>query len=155
MRGIKYARAHDALVRRLGETPHPVNNRSIFPTMRELIAFAAVLGFETENFRPLKSEAAHEIDWRIWQNNEQALDLLYLIPLAHKRSVEILREDAEEELQTIFEGYANGGLEVLDGWMKEKPDDLNGDRAILAALGKYGFLASPKGAEDVLADIEF
>jgi dnd system-associated protein 4 len=154
MRGIKYARTHDALVRRLGETLHPVNNRSIFPTMRELIAFAAVLGFETETFRPLKSDA-QEIDWRIWQNNEQALDLLYLIPLAHKRNVEILREDAEEELQTIFEGYANGGLEVLDGWMKEKPDDLNGDRAILAALGKYGFLATPKDAEDVLADIEF
>jgi dnd system-associated protein 4 len=154
MRGIKWARSHDGLVRRLAEAPHPINKKSIFPTMRELIAFAAVLGFEMENFRPIKGDT-NEIDWRIWQNNEQALDLLYLIPLAHKRSVDILRDDAEEELQTLFEGYANGGLEVLQGWMNEKPDDLNGDRAVLVALGKYGFLAPVKDAEDVLADIEF
>lgn len=154
MRGVKWSKAHDSLVRRLAETPHPVNKRSIFPTMRELIAFAAVLGFETETFIPPNGDT-FEIDWRIWQNNDQAVDLLYLIPLAHQRSVEILRDDAEEELQTIFEGYVNGGLEVLQGWMNEKPDDLNGDRALLAALGKYGFLSVGKDAEGVLADIEF
>lgn len=154
MRGIKWPESHERLVRQLGETPHPTSKKSLFPTMRELIAFAAVLGFETQTFSPIEGKTL-EIDWRIWQNNDQALDLLYLIPLAHHQDVEILRDDAEEELQTVFEGYVNGGLEVLQGWMNEKPDDLNGDRALLAALGKYGFLSSTKDPEDILADIEF
>lgn len=154
MRSIKWLKAHDNLVRRLAETPHPINKKSIFPTMRELISFAAMLGFERENFQPLKGET-YEIDWRIWQNNQLAMDLLFLIPLAHAQSAEILREEAEDELIDVFEGYVNGGLEILQGWMNEKPDDLSGDRAILAALQKYKFLDAPKTADDVLADLEF
>lgn len=154
MRSIRWQKNHEALVRRLAETPHPANKKSIFPTMRELISFAAMLGFEMDNHPALKGDTL-EIDWRIWQNNQLAMDLLFLIPLAHRQSAEILREEAEEELIQVFEEYANGGLEILQGWMNEKPDDLNGDRAILAALQKRGFLQPTKQAEDVLADIEF
>jgi dnd system-associated protein 4 len=154
MRSIKWLKSYDGLVRRLAETPHPVNKKSIFPTMRELISFAAMLGFEKQNPQLLKGET-NEIDWRIWQNNQLAMDLLFLIPLAHSQSADILREESEDELLDIFEQYANGGLEILQGWLNDKPDDLNGDRAILAALQKHGFLEPAKRAEDVLADVEF
>ncbi|WP_430425104.1 hypothetical protein [Phenylobacterium sp.] len=154
MRSIKWQKSYETMVRRLAETPHPQSKKSIFPTMRELICFAAMLGFEKETHVPLNGDTL-EIDYRIWQNSELALDLLFLIPLAHRQSADILREDAEDEMTEIFENYANGGLEILKGWMNEKPDDLNGDRAILAALQKHGFLQLEKKPEDVLADVEF
>lgn len=154
MRSIKWREHYDPLVRRFAETAHPVSNKSIFPTMRDLICFAAMLGFEKETFVPMSGKT-NEIDYRIWQNSPLALDLLYLIPLAHKKSGDILREDAEEEMTEIFEGYANGGLEILQGWMNEKPEDLNGDRAFLTAMQTYGFLKPEQSAEDVLADLDF
>ncbi|GLS00437.1 hypothetical protein GCM10007859_04430 [Brevundimonas denitrificans] len=154
MRSVKWLKTHEALVRQFAETAHPASKKSIFPTMRELICFAAMLGFEKDAFVPPKGDML-EIDYRIWQNSELALDLLFLIPLAHRKSAEILREDAEDEMTEIFEGYANGGLEIMKGWLNEKPDDLNGDRAFLAAMQKYGFLKPEHRADEVLADVEF
>ena len=142
------------MVRRLGDMQHPQVGRTIFPSMRELMCFAAVLGYESDRKRKLK-EKTFEIDSRNFMNSQQAQDLLYLVALAHSKDVETLREEREDEMIEIFEQYAQGGLEILQGWLREKPEDLNGDHAILAALAKYGYLDANKDVDTIIGDISF
>ena len=49
--------------------------------MREVMCFAAVLGYESDRKRKLK-EKTFEIDSRNFMNSQQAQDLLYLVALA-------------------------------------------------------------------------
>lgn len=154
MRAIRRSDQFEEMVRQLAETQHPEAGRSIFPTMRELMCFAAVLGFEYERRHHLQSKT-NEIDSRIFSNSPQALDLMYLIALATEKDVNILRDDNEEKMIQIFEEYAQGGFEVLQGWLREKPEDDHGDQAVLAALAKYNFLDSPEDVEAVIGEISF
>ncbi len=156
MRGIRRSEQFEEMVRQLAEMQHPeaIPPRSIFPTMRDLLCFAAVLGFEYDRRHSLQAKT-NEIDGRVFSNNQPTLDLLYLIALASSKDANTLREDNEEEILQIFEEYAQGGLEILDGWLKAKPEDNHGDRAILAALGKHGFLDSSKEVEAAIGDISF
>lgn len=152
MRNIKRNENHEDLVRQLTEATDA--GRPVFPTMRELMCFAAVLGYENKKRMKLGNKT-HDIDARIWERSQQAMDLVYLIALVDQQDGEILRDEREDDALGIFEEYANGGLDVLAGWMKEKPDDLNGDRAILAALSSYGFLSDPSVVGGNLSDAEF
>jgi len=154
MRATKFGQRFEEMVRRLGEAQHSEAGRSIFSTMREVLCFAAVLGFEYDRKRPLQSQT-YEIDGRIFSNSPQALDLLSLIALAHSRNIDILREENEEQMIEIFEQYAQGGFEIIEGWLREKPEDLDGDQAIVAALSKNGFLSAPSAVADVIDDVSF
>lgn len=143
------------MVRQLtGETADGIGARPVFPTMRELMCFAAALGYENGRKMPLTKDT-NEIDARIWERSQEAMDLLYLIALVGENDGEILREDRIDDAVGIFEEYANGGFAVLTQWLKEKPDDLNGDKAILAALSKYGFLGDDSTPKGVLGDVDF
>jgi dnd system-associated protein 4 len=154
MRSIKRSKRHEDIVRQLAETNHPHAPRPIFPTMRELLCFAAVLGFERERKRELDS-VTMEIDGRTFETHEQSRDLVYLIALADSKDTEILREENEDRCISIFEQYAEGGLEELASWLKERPEDPNGDVAILDALRKRGFLGHGRGVDDAIHDVSF
>ena len=68
----------------------------------------------------------------------------------------LLRDENDDKLVSIFEEYADGGLAVLKEWITETPTDPDGDRAILVALQKHGFLSvKNESAESVVADVEF
>lgn len=123
--------------------------------MRELMCFAAVLGFQEEKRLKLDGKKTHEIDYRIWQSNDFALDLLYLIPLAAERDLDLLRPEAEDKLVEVFEEFANGGLAIIQSWFNETPDDPHGDRALLNALHKHGYLSAPKKVDAVIDQIKF
>jgi dnd system-associated protein 4 len=122
--------------------------------MRELVCFAAVLGFEHATRKPLHGKTL-EIDARIFGNSPAAVDTLYLVALATERNADILRDENVDKMVSIFEEYAEGGFQVLGGWLREKPEDVNGDRAILAALAKYGFLEGPRPVDAVIPDLKF
>lgn len=148
MRGIKRSEQFEDIVRMLAE------GQSVFPTMRELMLFAAVLGFEHDRKRPLQSQT-NEIDGRIFSGSAQALDFLYLIALAGERNVDVLREENEEKMIEIFEQYAQGGFEIIAGWLSEKPEDLNGDQALLSGLARNGFLSAPSDVDNVIENVSF
>jgi len=154
MRAIKRSAKHEDVVRRLTDENHPVSKKPLFPTIRELMCFAAVLGFENELHRDLEDKI-NTIEPRPFEGHQQTIDLFYLIALAHKQDAKVLHEDNEEEIISIFERYANGGFEVLTGWLNEKPDDLYGDKAILAALAKYGFFPDSKTSPNIIVETEF
>jgi len=122
--------------------------------MREFMCFAAVLGFEKDRKKPLDA-VTMEIDGRTFENHQQSLDLLYLIALADAKDVDLLRENNEDQCLTIFEQYAEGGFEEIAAWLKERPEDDNGDSAILEALQKKGFLGEARGVDDAIHDVSF
>ena len=53
MRGIRRPVEFEDIVRRLAEEPHPTCGKSMFSTMRELVCFAAALGFEVNRRVPI------------------------------------------------------------------------------------------------------
>jgi dnd system-associated protein 4 len=152
MRTFRRSATFDEVVERLAETPHPISKRSLFPYYRDLLCFAAVLGFDTNARHDLAENTVDFVDGRIFSNDDKALDLLYLIGLADSRDINLLREDNEDRLVTIFEQFAEGGLRTLKGWLAERPEDVDGDKAILAALHKYGYL---KESQPSPADVTF
>jgi dnd system-associated protein 4 len=84
------------------------------------------------------------------------MQLLYLIGLAETKDVDCLRVENEDSLVTIFEEYANGGLSTLEDWLLETPSDPHGDRAIVDALNRHGFLTpTATSPEDTVAKVEF
>ena len=96
------------------------------------------------------------VDGRIFENEPQSPELMYLIGLAETKDVDCLREEKEDDLVSLFEEYADGGLDVLAEWLKETSSDPFGDRAILEALKRHGHLElQDKPPEAVAAEIEF
>lgn len=154
MRTIRRSKKYEGLVRQLAEAVHPHAGRPIFPTMRELMCFAAVVGFDCERKKPLETTTM-EIDGRTFENHQQSLDLIYLIALADAKDAEVLREDSEDQCLSIFEQYAEGGFEELSAWLKERPEDENGDSAVLVGLQKRGFLGEARGVDDAIIDVSF
>jgi dnd system-associated protein 4 len=142
---------YEGLVRQLAETAHPSSKRAIFATMRELLCFAAVLGFSEGRRTPLDGPT-NEIDGRIFENSPQAVDLIYLLALVTAKDPSILQTEREEDTCCVFEEYATTGLAALDRWMKEKPDDPYGDQAILSALRRGGFLPKADATVDEIID---
>lgn len=154
MRAIKRSERFEALVTKLAREPHPVTGKNIFNTIRELMCFAAVLGFENDQRSELES-STKTVEGDVFENSQQALDIIYLLALATEKDGEILREENEEKMFQIFEEYAQGGFEILERWMKEKPEDLNGDEAILAAFSKYNLLEREIDPEVAIGEISF
>src|SRR4051812_27259905 len=156
MRTIKRNSSFEQTVRRLGDLPHPTTKQPIFPTFRDLLCFAATLGFETSTRLSLDSKADDFVDGRVFGKDDLSMDLLYLIALAEKRDIDILREENEDKMIQVFEEYANGGLQVLTDWLREHPEDPNGDKALLAALTSKGFLDTPsQSPHQVAAEVTF
>jgi dnd system-associated protein 4 len=154
MRAIRRSKRHEDIVRQLAEANHPNAGRPIFPTMRELLCFAAVLGFERGKKRELDATTM-EIDGRTFENNEQSKDLIYLLALADAKDAEVLRDENDDKCITIFEQYAEAGLDELAAWLKERPEDPNGDVAIIDALRKRGFLGQARGVDEAIHDVSF
>jgi dnd system-associated protein 4 len=154
MRAIRRSKKFEEMVRQLAEKPHSVTGRPIFPTIRELMCFVAVLGFEHKRRNPIQNEY-FEVDSRNFERSEAAVDLLYLIGLATEKNVDILREEEIDKMVSIFEEYAQGGFEILESWLREKPEDTDGDKAVLAALNKYGFLSTRDDVDVSIHNISF
>lgn len=154
MRPIRRSERHEALVRQLAESSHPHAGRPIFPTMRELMCFAAVLGFEKGKKFPLDPQTK-EIDGRTFENHQQSIDVLYLLALADAKDAEVLRENNEDEYISIFEQYAEGGFREIEAWLKERADDPYGDSAILTAFQSKGFLGEARPVDDAIHDVSF
>ena len=155
MRGIRRPAEFEDLVRRLAEESHPTCSKSIFATMRELICFAAALGFQVKRRVPVDGPT-NEIDARIFERSETAMDLFYLIALSEEQKSDVLMPDREDQATKIFEEYVAGGLAEIRDWLQARPEDQYGDQALLAGLQKNGLLkATEPRVDDVLGQVSF
>jgi len=111
---INRSRIHEEMVQRLAMQKLPGAERTLFPTIRELLCFAALLGYSEWRRVPLDAEAGVE-------------DVSYQ---------QFERGDAEAE---IFEAYANGGLHILREKMQRSGGEFP-DRDILELLRENHYL---------------
>ena len=146
MRGIRRSKNHSALIDRLDQK-NPSTQQKVFPFKKATMCYAAILGFKKNKRVPLSDSHVDTIEWHTFENGDYT-EYIYLIALAHSKNVDVLRYDVEnsdsagfkEDMVTIFEEYANGGLEIMQNWMSKKPGDAFGNEAIIAGLKREGFL---------------
>jgi len=125
-----------------------------FPTLRDALSFAAALGYRERRRWPLDAGAGREdIQSQIYNGND-AIDLIFAIGLAEKKSAEILKTDNEKECIEIFEEYANGGLALITEWI-ERYADLDVEVAIWRGLKTVDFVPHEEKVENPTATIDF
>ena len=146
---INRSKVHDDMVQRLAMTKLPGADRTLFPTIRELLCFAALLGYSEGRRIPLDLSAGTEdVSYQQFERGD-AEDLIYLLALVETKNPDILKDGEESRCAEIFEEYANGGLQILRDSMLRSGGEYP-DRDILELLKKSGYL----NIEDSEPDIE-
>lgn len=145
---INRSRTHEEMVQRLAMIKLPGADRTLFPTIRELLCFAALLGYSEERFIPLDPDAGVEdVSYQQFERGD-AEDLIYLIALAHTKDPEILKDGEEGRCAEIFEQYANGGLHIIREALLRTGGEYP-DRDLLELLRENGYLNTDDEEPDV------
>lgn len=136
---INRSRIHEDMVQRLAMLKLPGTERTLFPTIRELLCFAALLGYSEKRRLPLdKDKGVEDVSYQQFERGE-AEDLIYLIALAETKDPEILKDGEEGQCALIFEEYANGGLQIMREAMLRGGGEYP-DRDILELLKERKYL---------------
>ena len=150
---INRSKIYEEYVQKLAALPLPGSDRRLFPTIRELLCFAAVLGFSEQRRLPLdRSQGVEDVSYQQFERGD-AENLIYLIALAETEDPDILREGEEGRCAEIFEEYANGGLAIIKDHLLREGGEYP-DRALMSMLRERGYLV-PAQAEPDLAAISF
>lgn len=150
---INRSRIHEEMVQRLAMQKLPNTDRTLFPTIRELLCFAALLGYSEKRRIPLDREkGVEDISYQQFERGD-AEDLIYLIALAETKDPEILKDGEESRCAEIFEEYANGGLQILREAVLRGGGEYP-DRDILELLKERGYL-NTEDKEPDLSEIKF
>jgi dnd system-associated protein 4 len=148
---IHRSKVYEYLVQRLATHPVPGSDRKLFPTLREVLCFAALLGFSEGRRLPLdRSQGTEDISYQQFEADPAAEDLLWTLAVAESQDVEILREGEEGRCAHIFEEYANGGLAMIKDFFLRNGGEYP-DRALLALLRERGFLQAAAAEPDLAA----
>ena len=125
-----------------------------FATIRELLCFAAMLGFAMDKRKKIPPGEVEDVARQQFEDNDSD-DYIYLIGVAASGSLEILKDGNEEELRTIFEEYAQGGLDIIAAWMSQY-NDPKGFQAIVRGLYQNGFIDQETiQPEELLESLQF
>lgn len=90
-----------------------------FATYRDCMVFAASLGFRRQRRVPFDASSG-PIEWGTMINRFGTEDLVDVIAVNDTDDPEILDPSRLAERIRIFEAYANGGLEVLEEFMRRE-----------------------------------
>ena len=150
---INRSRVYEDIVQRLAGLPLPDTDRRLFPTIRELLCFAALLGFSEGRRVPLdRAQGIEDISYQQFERGD-AENLIYLIALASEQDTDVLREGNEGQCAEIFEEYANGGLAIIKDSLLRAGGEYP-DRALMGLLKEKGYLSAVQ-AEPDLSAIDF
>jgi len=144
---------HSQLVERLTEKETSYCGQKIFPTIRELMVFAAMVGFHYGK-KSTVEEKGNEIPQRIFETNESD-GYIYLCAIQNQKDGEIFRSQNENECWRIFETYANSGLEIIDNWLLDSPGDTDGVETILNEMKKVAAQLMDSQANPDPQDLSF
>lgn len=144
LRSVVRSRDHEDMVQRLSATSVD-GTPTVFKTIRELLCFAAMLGFQMGKSSPPSVRGEDVLIEEFNRNN--SVDYIYLIAVAHTGDTEILKAESDIDMISIFEEYINGGLSVINGWLVQYRDE-QGFGAILQGLKENGFI------KDDIADLQ-
>ena len=141
-----------SIVQKLTNDPEGNN---VFPTIRELLCFAAMLGYALgKKHKFPENYKKHDVSWAQFLANESD-DYIYLIAVADTKSTECLKSEPVIDLVDIFEEYINGGFEVILSWFS-KYSNQNGLKAIVSGLFDEGFINSENiSKEEIVKSLSF
>ncbi len=88
-------------------------------TKQKALMFAAALG-AYQNRREPFSSAEEPIRWQIFENNGDDA-FIYALAIAETGGFEVLADEDGERYVSLFEEYANGGLEYLEEHVINQP----------------------------------
>jgi dnd system-associated protein 4 len=102
-------------------------NTGPFQTYADVVAFAASLGAKFNKKEPLleistKEPAPINLDVFISRGYDWLIKLLAITTTNDPSILSVYNHEAEKERITIFEEYANGGLEILRNELKGSAD---------------------------------
>lgn len=145
---INRSRIHEDMVQRLSIEKLPGTDRTLFPTIRELLCFAALLGYSEKRRLPLDAEkGVEDVSYQQFERGD-AEDLIFMIALAETKDPEILKDGEEARCAEIFEEYANGGLQIIREAMLRGGGEYP-DRDILELLKDQSYLDNDDVEPDV------
>lgn len=141
------------MVQRLSVDKVGSNERSIFPTIKSLMCFCALLGLQEKRYSELdRSKGVDDIAYTTFETDD-ADTVIYLVALAHTKDISILKAGREAECISLFEGYANGGLEIVADYLRRTSVEYP-DKAILSMLKSKEYLKDSRPEPD-LGNVSF
>jgi len=116
-------------------------DKPMFPTIKDLMVFAAMVGKAMESRRPIATDLGIEhISRKEIFDDRKNLSYFYFLALVESGSLDVILSQKnrkhEEEAVKVFEEYANGGFYTIHRWLEDRPGDESGFEALLAELPK-------------------
>ena len=149
---INRSREFEELIQNLANSKIDHGSRSLFPTLKSVLCFAAFLGFAHKNRRPLDPQIGTEDIAYSTFDNDGSYDYIFLIALAEVGNIEILRNGREHECVKIFEEYANGGMSIINGYFIRDPSSF---LSVIEAVGDDHGLFPEMVAHGNASSVEF
>jgi dnd system-associated protein 4 len=142
MRSIYRSKEHSETIKKLIEK-NPNTDVAVFPTIKSLQCFAALVGFENNKTKELDRQNVDSIEWHTFENTNHT-HYIYLIALAATKKTDILDLDITntsvnyngKNMFVIFEEYANAGFDIIAGWLEKNYGDEFGEKAIITEMRK-------------------
>lgn len=134
-----------------------MQNEAKFPTYRDVLLFAAAVGFELQRRVPFTATSGDSIRYEVLTYNAFSDTLLNMIAAnAVSDDPEILDGGRLEERVRIFEEFANGGLEYIQEQVnvRRQPVELIVIDIVTEALGKGGG-AKPLSVDELLGGVSW
>ena len=149
LKNINRSKKHEDLVQRLTAEKHPETDKTLFTTIRELLCFAAMLGYAEKRRVSLDQKyGVEDVSYQQFEAND-ANDYIFIIALAETGSTDIFKADSKIDMVEIFEEYANGGIEIIKSWMNQYRDEF-GSKAIVQGLFDKKYIENDKIDRDKL-----
>lgn len=117
MRRVRRPAQHEDLMKQLAGDDGP------FGTLAEVLTFAAGLGYAEGRREPLDG-TGEQIDFDVFQR--LGVDgFIDMLAAAVNEDVTILGQDKSDDRLTLFEEFANGGLDVLESRLVQTEPSLD------------------------------
>ncbi len=130
-RAVYWSKKYEVVVNKLVGKDRD-DKRRAFETNMEVLVFAAFLGVKYKKMEHVGADRL-EVPTDVF-NNRKMFQALFLLPLLHKKDANILRQDKDSELVSIFQDYANGGLSIIQSWLEAEPTDIYGDMILMKKI---------------------
>ncbi|NAW33497.1 DNA phosphorothioation-associated protein 4 [Halomonas alimentaria] len=141
--GVKRERNHEALISRL-----TLENRSVFQYLKDLMVFAAMVGYSHDERREISGETI-EIILDTYASDEKD-GFIYLLGLLEHKDGQVLKDEKLKECVVVFEEYCNAGLYIIEDWLNENPGDPSGVDTLLDKI--YQRLSENEKLKDINND---
>lgn len=123
-------RKHEPLVEKLCSSSQ--NGRRIFPYNKDLMVFAALVGFTKKRTEKVAADGI-SIILETYASDEKDT-FIYLLALVTQKDGVCLKDENLAESVKIFEGYCNAGLGIIQMWLDENPGDPEGIETLIEKI---------------------